>query len=113
MDNKQVHVHNEEALIESVLSGKSSDVLPGVAECPECADLVEDIRKLTNGLSSIEDEEPPPLHLDETLKKKPRPLLTPWIQDLPSNWYRNPFVLSFGFMLFVLLIYILLAFVFR
>jgi hypothetical protein len=113
MDNKQVHVHNEEAIIESVLSGKSSGALPGVAECPECTDLVKDVRKLAHGLSSIEDEDPPPLNLNETLKKKPQPLLTPWIQDLPSNWYRNPFVLSFGFVMFVLLVYILVAFVFR
>lgn len=108
-----VHVHDEEALVESVLSAATDAPLPGVAGCPECEKFVGEVRKLKAGLASIEDEEPPTLHLDEILKKKPRPPLIPWIQDLPGDWYRNPFVLSFGFLMFVLAIYVLVVFVFK
>jgi hypothetical protein len=113
MDNKKVHVHDEEALIEKVLAGKAAELPPDQKDCPSCADIVKDIQKLKNGLSSIEDEEPPPLHLDEILKKKPKPLITPWIQDLPVDWYRNPFIMSFGFLMVVLVIYVLMVFVFK
>lgn len=113
MDNERVHVHDEEALIEGVLSGKADALTPNTDECPECAELVKDVQKLKNGLASIEDEEPPALHMGEILQKKSKPLLTPWIQDLPGDWYRNPFVLSFGFLMFVLVVYVLVAFVFK
>jgi hypothetical protein len=113
MDSKQVHVHDEEALIESILSGAADPLPPGQDDCPECAAIVKDVRKLKNGLASIEDEEPPQLHMEEILQRRTKPLLTPWIQDLPGDWYRNPFVMSFGFLMFVLIIYFLTVFVFR
>jgi hypothetical protein len=113
MDNKQVHVPDEEALIEKVLSGKVDELLPHLEECPDCARFVKEIQEVKNGLAAIEDEEPPPMHMEKILSKKQKPLITPWIQDLPSEWYRNPFVLTFGFLMFVLVIYMLVVFVFK
>jgi hypothetical protein len=113
MDNKQVHVPDEEALVEKVLSGKIDELLPHLQECPDCAGIVKEIQEVKNGLSAIEDEEPPPMRLEKVLTKKQKPLITPWIQDLPSEWYRNPFVLTFGFLMFVLVIYVLVVFVFK
>lgn len=113
MDNKQVHVPDEEALIEKVLSGKVDELLPHLEECPDCAGFVKEIQELKNGLAAIEDEEPPPMRMEIVIKKKQIPLITPWIQDLPNEWYRNPFVLSFGLLIFVLVIYILVVFVFK
>ena len=113
MDNKQVHVPDEEALIEKVLSGKVDELLPHLQECPDCARFVKEIQEVKNGLSSIEDEEPPPIRMEKVLTKKQKPLITPWIQDLPSEWYRNPFVLTFGFLMTLLVLYVLVVFVFK
>ena len=113
MDSKQVHMPDEEALIEKVMSGKTDELLPHLRECPDCARFVKEIQEVKTGLSSIEDEEPPPLRLDKAKKKSPLPLVTPWIQDLPHEWYRNPFILSFGFLMVVLVLYVLVVFVFK
>jgi hypothetical protein len=113
MNDKQVHVPDEEALIEKVLSGKTDDLLPHLKECPDCARFVKEIQELKNGLSAIEDEEPPPMRMEKAKKKAQIPLITPWIQDLPSEWYRNPFVLTFGFLMALLIFYVLVVFVFK
>jgi hypothetical protein len=113
MDNKQAPAHDEETLIEKVFSGKTDDLLPLLSEHPEYAGFVKDMQELKNGLSSIDDEEPPPMRLEKIRKNKKSPLQPPEIQFLPSEWYRNPFLLSFGFLIFVLVIYVLLTFVFK
>jgi|WetSurMetagenome_2_1015567.scaffolds.fasta_scaffold126071_2 hypothetical protein len=113
MTNARVHVHDEESLIESALSARPDAPLPGVSGCPECEKLASDVQRLKNGLASIEDEEPPSLSLDEIFRKKKKPSLIPWIQDLPADWYRNPFALTFGFLMFVVALYLLVVFVFK
>jgi hypothetical protein len=53
------------------------------------------------------------MRMEIVIKKKQIPLITPWIQDLPNEWYRNPFVLSFGLLLALLVLYVLVVFVFK
>jgi hypothetical protein len=113
MDNKEVHSHDEDAIIEKVLAGSTEDLDRHLFGCPECADFIKDIQTLKTGLASIEDEEPPPFHPDQIRKNEPRKPGMPWIQDIPLELFSNPFVLTFGFFLFALVMYILFAFVFK
>jgi hypothetical protein len=113
MASNHTHTHDEEALIATLLANGVSALTPSVAECPECTKIAQDILRLTEGLAGIEDEEPPPLRLEELRGTRQKLLGISWIEDFSGDWYRNPFVLSFGFLMFVIVMYFLIAFILR
>lgn len=113
MASNNTHTHDEDALIATLLAEGVSALTPEVAQCPECTKIAKAILKLTKGLASIEDEEPPPLRLEELRGTRQKLLGISWIEDFSGDWYRNPFVLSFGFLMFVIIMYFLIAFIMK
>jgi hypothetical protein len=113
MASNNAHTHDEDALIATLLADGVSALTPEVAECPECAKIARDVLQLTEGLASIEDEEPPPLRLEEPRGTRQNLLGISWIEDFSGDWYRNPFVLGFGFLMFVIVMYFLIAFILK
>jgi hypothetical protein len=113
MENKTVHVPDEDALIESVLEGKVDDMLQHLEQCPSCAEIVKDIQAVTQGLQAIESEEPPRLSMEQFSPGRENKKQVSWLETLACGWYRNPVVLSVGFVVFIVCMYILIAYVFK
>jgi hypothetical protein len=91
-------VPDEERVIESVLEGKDEDFLKLLAQQPSLINLANDVKSISEGLKSIEDKEPPPLSVKNIPEIKRYPFFS-WLQDLPLEWYKNPYILSFGFVM--------------
>jgi hypothetical protein len=104
MKNNQVAVPDEDAAIETVLKGSGDDIAKLLSEQPSLADFVKDVQAVKEGLESIEDGEPPPFSLEKKAEKGDRRLFSR-LQDLPLEWYKNPYILTFGFLLAVLFFY--------
>jgi len=102
-----MHIDKDDEVIEKILAGKIDDI-SGDSD----ADLAATVEKLKAGLLSIEDEDPPQLTLYKNQNHKEKKSGIAWVQDMTWEWYRNPFVLSFGFLAFVFFLYILIVFVF-
>jgi hypothetical protein len=102
-------MQDEQDLIESVLRGKAGDVQRHVRQFPESAGLARDIEELKKGLLSIDDEEPP-FHGEDIVKKKKSSFLFELLSFLPTEWYLNPFVLCLGLVVFLWFLYIFIVF---
>jgi hypothetical protein len=113
MNATPVHVPDEDELIETVLEGKVQDILVHLGQCPSCAELVKDIQVVAQGLQAIEGEEPPRLSMEQFSPGRENKKQGSWLETLACGWYRNPVVLSVGFIVFIVCMYILIAYVFK
>jgi hypothetical protein len=104
MRNDPVSCPDESAVVETAFDGTDDEVAELLREQPQLADLVQDVKSIKKGLESLEDEEPPPFSLEKKAHKNDRRLFS-MLQDLPLEWYKNPYILSFGFVLAVLFFY--------
>lgn len=100
---------DEDAIVEAVLEGSADKRLRLLSRQPEYMDFARDIQTLTEGLKSIEDEQPPPFAMKKIIGKNDRFLFS-WLTGLPLEWYKNPFILSFGFVLAVIFFYFFMVF---
>lgn len=113
MNATPTHVPDEDVLIETVLEGNVQDILPHLEQCQSCAQFVQDIQAVKQELESIEDEDPPPLRMEQFSSKRSRHAHVSWLENLATDWYKNPIVLCFGLVVFVICMYILITFVFK
>ncbi len=104
MKNDSVSLPDENTVVETVLEGSDGDIARLLREQPSLSDFAADIKTIKEGLESIEDEEPPPFSLEKKPPKNDRHLFSQ-LQDLPLEWYKNPYILTFGFVLAVLFFY--------
>ena len=102
---------NEDVLVETILNGDEEAVSRLIDRHPSFSDFAREVQSVTKGLKAIEDEPPPPLPLEKIMKSSGRPFA--WLQDLPLEWYKNPFVLSFGFIVAIIFFYFCLVFVMK
>jgi hypothetical protein len=107
MKDKADTVHSEDAVIEAVLEGNDEDLLKILRERPSYADFARDIQSVKQGLKSIEEEEPPAILMQNIISKNCHPLFSR-LQDLPFEWYKNPYLLSFGCVMAIIFFYLLL-----
>ena len=108
MKNESLPLPDENVAVETILEGSEEAIGKLLNEQPSLADFVQDVQSIKEGLKSIEDEEPPPFSLDKKKSKDDRRLFSR-LQDLPLEWYRNPYILSFGFVMAVLFFYFMIA----
>jgi hypothetical protein len=104
MRNDPVSLPEEDVVVETAFEGNDDDIAKLLKEQPQLADLVQDVKSIREGLESLEDEEPPPFSLEKKAHKNDRRLFS-MLQDLPLEWYKNPYILTFGFILAVLFFY--------
>jgi len=76
-----------------------------VKKFPESGGLVSDIEDY--GRACRNDDEEPPLHGENLLKKQKSALLPAC--TLPTDWYLNPFVLLLGMVALLWFLYILIV----
>jgi hypothetical protein len=110
MNSKTMPAQKEDHLIDTILDGSNEDIGKILREEPACADFVRDIQSLKDGLQSIEEEPAPAISIEKIIRKNDRPLFAR-LQELPLEWYKNPYILSFGFLMAVICFYFLLVFV--
>jgi hypothetical protein len=104
MNNNSVSLPDENLVVETVLEGDENDISRLLREQPSLSDFAADVKTIKEGLESLEEEEPPPFSLEKKTPKK-APHLFSSLQDLPLEWYKNPYILTFGFVLAVLFFY--------
>ena len=96
MSDDSSTVQEEDAVVETVLDGTNEDVLRLLRERPFCAGLAREIQSVKEGLKSIEEKPAPPFIVESIMNKKKDPFFS-GLQDLPVEWYKNPYILSFRF----------------
>ena len=104
MKNESLPLPDENIAVETVLDGTDEDIGTLLKEQPSLAEFVQDVQSIKEGLKSIEDEEPPPFCIDINKRKKDRSLFSR-LQNLPLDWYKNPYILTFGFVMAIILFY--------
>jgi|GEM_PF-2467624 hypothetical protein len=109
MRNESVPIPNEDAVVETILQGTDEDILRLLQEHPSCTDFARDVQSVKDGLKSIEEQQPPPLLLKSIITSRNNHLFS-WLQDLPLEWYRNPYILSFGFVMATVFFYLFIVF---
>jgi hypothetical protein len=109
MNDEPAAPQNEDVLVETILDGDEEAVSRLVKRHPSFSEFAREVRSVTEGLKAIEEEPPPPLPIEKIMKSTNRPFS--WLQDLPLEWYKNPFVLSFGFIVAIIFFYFCLIFV--
>jgi hypothetical protein len=109
MNHKTDTALNEDLVIEAVLEGCDEDLLKIFQEQPSYSDFARDIQSVKQGLKSIEEEEPPAFPIQSIIAKNSRPLFSR-LQDLPFEWYKNPYLLSFGCVMAIIFFYLFLVF---
>ena len=111
MNDEPAAGQNEDLLVETILDGDEEAVSRLVKRHPSFSEFAREVRSVTEGLRAIEDEPPPPLPIEKIMKSTNRPFS--WLQDLPLEWYKNPYVLSFGFIVAIIFFYFCLVFVMK
>ena len=109
MSDDSSTVQEEDAVVETVLDGTNEDVLRLLRERPFCAGLAREIQSVKEGLKSIEDEPPPPFVIESIIKKNYHPFF-PRLGDLPLEWYKNPYILTFGCVMAIVFFYFFIVF---
>ena len=112
MSDDSSAVHDEDAVVETVLDGNSEDMLELFRKCPSCADFARDIQSVKEGLKSIEEDPAPPFIVESIINKKNDPFFSR-LQDLPVEWFKSPYVLSFGFVMVIVFLYFLIVFLLK
>ncbi len=112
MKDESSTLPNEDAAIETVLEGNDDDVLELLRQQPSLTGFVKDIQSVKEGLKSIEEEEAPSLVIEKIIQKKRRNFFS-WLQDLPLEWYKNPFILTFGFVMATIFFYFLIIYLLK
>jgi hypothetical protein len=109
MNDKTDTTLSEDAVIEAVFEGDEEDLLNILREQPSYSDFAQDIQSVKQGLKSLEGEEPPAFLIKNFISKNSRPLFSK-LQDLPFEWYKNPYLLSFGCVMAIIFFYLFLMF---
>jgi hypothetical protein len=112
MNTNGEHFPDEQTLIDAILTGTIDVWKAHLDSCSDCNAKVQDFIALKKGLFSIENEQPPPHCARQPKTKTVAPAIS-WIEDISTDWYRNPFVLVFGMISTLFFLYILIVFVFK
>jgi hypothetical protein len=104
MKNELISLPDENAVIETILEENDEAVDKLLEKQPALTEFAREVKSIKEGLQSIEDEDPPPLCLEKKTTQKDRHLFAK-IEDLPLEWYKNPYILSFGFLMAIICLY--------
>jgi hypothetical protein len=110
VNNEKNPIQDEDRLIETILNGNDDAVGSLLQKEPGCAQFVHDILSVKEGLQLIEEEPAPAIDIEKIIRKNNRPPFSR-LQDLPLEWFKNPYILSFGFIMAVICIYFLIIFI--
>jgi hypothetical protein len=106
--NEVKQAPDEEKIIEAILDGNDKAARDLEKQEPSLKNLIGEVKSVTDGLKSIEEVEPPPLPTRTIFNKKETRQFS-WLQNLPLEWYKNPYILSFGFLMAIIFFYFLIA----
>jgi hypothetical protein len=109
--NESIESHpSEDVLIEYAMGARDPGIQHHVDWCPQCRAFVDDMKSVRQSLAAIDDEEVP-LNLGKRLAKTGALTKFPsWVDAIILNWFRNPIVLTIGFLLYILLMYLMVAY---
>jgi hypothetical protein len=99
----------EDTIVQTILDGNDEDIFSLIREEPSRAGFVQDVQSVKEGLKSIEDEQPPPFVIESIIKKSYHPFFSR-LGDLPIEWHKNPYILSFGFVMAIVFFYFFTVF---
>ncbi len=117
-----VENHPENDLLIEFAFGDETDELQSkeeitkhVDECPSCSRYISEMKGITNALQGMPDfEVPRALHKEIVADIKNKTSITGSIFNFSLvNWYKNPFILTFGLFLVILFLYIYMIFVLK
>ena len=109
MNDKTSPIRDEDLVVATIFEGSDEDIHKLLSEEPACSEFVHDIQSVKEGLQSIEEEPAPAIDIEKIIKKNNRPLFAR-LQDLPLEWYKNPYILSFGLLMAIICVYFLIVF---
>jgi len=102
-------VTDEDVVVQAILEGSGEQLKEFLRTRPSFAPLVREVQSVADGLRSIEDAPPPSFPIEHIIRKNDRPLFA-WLQDLPLQWYKNPYILSFSFVLAIIFFYFFIVY---
>jgi hypothetical protein len=111
MSSEIVQSQDENDAVATVLDGDVEDLAKLLAKQPSLSAFVKDIQAVKEGLNSIEDIEAPPMSLRKKTSKRDRRFFAS-IENFPVEWYKNPYILSFGLVMAILFFYFCLIYFF-
>lgn len=108
--NSNIHP-SDDLLTQYAINGNDIDIKKHIETCSVCSDFIKDIKEIEETLRTMPDEDVPKKLKDSILKSAKTNYFSSLYQHSFTNWYKNPFILCIGIMLFAIFLYVFFVFV--
>ncbi len=111
--NNLINEHpSEDTLVSYAVQDVDTGIEEHIAACSSCSEYIEDIRDIKRGIEGLPEVDVPEAVRKAILKNIRSRSFLPgtWFHFDILTWYKNPFLLGIGAVLFILFLYIFFVF---